>query len=197
MKYKFFYYDVETSGLDASKTAIYELSYMLLNEHKEEETGGIIKMTPYGFELEEKAMEMAKKRYSIDEMFNFQSQKSGYESLLTILDANVDKFDPMDKLIPVGYNIAFDNSHLWEFFKRNNNNFLGSYFHFPGIDISCDVISYFVRNNMQIPKSKKLSDIAKTLGIQVEEDKLHSSHYDLFLTIEIHKITKNPHQDRY
>ena len=108
-----------------------------------------------------------------------------------MLSKYVDKFDKKDKFFLVGYNNAsFDNSFFRAFFVQNNDNYFGSWFWSNSLDAMVLASNFLIneRNNMI---DFKQSTVAKYLGIEVDETKLHDAEYDVNLMIQIFKkVTK-------
>lgn len=112
---------------------------------------------------------------------------SAFRQVNEFLDERVDKYDKQDKMFLVGYNNAsFDNPFFRAFFKQNNHKYFGSYFYPNPLDVYVLATEKLkeVRHEME---NFKLHTVAKELGIEVDESKLHDAEYDLNLTWKIYK----------
>ena len=88
----------------------------------------------------------------------------------------------------VGYNNAsFDNQFFRAFFTQNRDNYFGSWFWADTLDVMV-LASNFLRDRRHEMENFQLKTVAKFLGVEVDETKLHDAEYDIYLTIEIFKI---------
>lgn len=108
-----------------------------------------------------------------------------YNSFLKLLDKYVNKFEKTDKFHMVGYNvIGFDDPVMRRFFARNNNNFFGSYFWYPPIDVMAIYGADWAPFRSNLPNFQLLT-VARSAGIAVDESKLHDGLYDIKITREL------------
>lgn len=113
-----------------------------------------------------------------------------YERFTVILDGLVDKYNKEDKIYFIAYNAGFDNSFIREMFLRNKNNYFGSYFFSPHIDVMQLAAFKFMRKNER-PASFKLGDVCRYFNMKVSDDKLHDGMYDITLTKNLYnKLVK-------
>lgn len=118
--------------------------------------------------------------------FNVEKKESNkLRQLVGILSKYVNKFDKRDKMYLVGYNNAgFDNSFLRALFQQCGDKYFGSWFYPNCMDVYVMVTPFLmgVRNDME---NFKLMTVAKTMGIEIDENKLHDATYDIELTRDI------------
>lgn len=180
---KLLYFDLETTGLDSKLHAIHQLAGTVVIDGQVKEHFDI-KMKPFdGALVEKEALEVGGK--TVEQIMAYQSQEAAYREFLGILGRYVQKFDKKDKFFIVGFNNAsFDNPFLREFFLRNNDKYFGSWFWSNTLDVMvfATVKLLNVRHEME---NFKLKTVAATLGIEIDETKLHEGSYDIFLTREI------------
>lgn len=183
---KLLYLDLETTGLDSEKNAIIELSGILEINNKVQESFSIYMKPDSDQIIDQAALDAIKiDRETID---NYSSQTIGYDRFIKLLEKHVNVFNKEDKLFLIGYNIhAFDVPFLRTFFNRNNNKYFGSYFHHPSIDVML-LVSYFSMSQRKNLPNFKLATIAKSLGIKVDEERLHMALYDVAITRDIFKL---------
>ena len=183
---KLLYLDLETTGLDSEKNAIIELSGILEIDNKVQESFSIYMKPDSDQVIDQAALDAIKiDRETID---NYSSQTIGYDRFIKLLEKHVNVFNKEDKLFLIGYNIhAFDVPFLRTFFNRNNNKYFGSYFHHPSIDVML-LVSYFSMSQRKNLPNFKLATIAKSLGIKVDEERLHMALYDVTITRDIFKL---------
>lgn len=119
------------------------------------------------------------------DLFNELLEEEGYRQLVGILSKYVNKFDKRDKMYLVGYNNAgFDNNFLRALFTQCGDKYFGSWFYPNCMDVYVMVTPFLmgVRNDME---NFKLMTVARTMGIEIDENKLHDATYDIELTRDI------------
>ena len=105
-----------------------------------------------------------------------------------MLGRHVNKFDKKDKFFLVGFNSSsFDNAFFRAFFVQNNDNYFGSWFWSSTIDVMI-LAGQFLMKVRHLMTDFKLKTVAGTLGINVDETRLHDAYYDIELTRNIYKI---------
>lgn len=186
---KLFYFDVETTGLDAKKHGIHQLSGAIEIDGKIVEKFNY-NIKPFGTAvIEPDALKIA--GVTIAQISAYRPEDEVYRDLIAMLNRYCDKYVPSDKFFLVGFNNAsFDNQFLREFFLRNGDKYFGSYF-WSG---SLDVFILATQKLMDIRHTMadfKLRTVAETLGIVIDESKLHDAMYDIEITREILKRLEN------
>lgn len=102
-----------------------------------------------------------------------------------IASALTTEFDKRDKMYLVGYNNAgFDNNFLRALFTQCGDKYFGSWLYPNCMDVYVMVTPFLmgVRNDME---NFKLMTVARTMGIEIDENKLHDATYDIELTRDI------------
>jgi len=154
---KILFIDIETTGLNHEVDSIRELSAIIRVDGR------------------------IKARYNKKNI----SQREYYKTFVEFLDKYVDKFDKNDKFLFAGYNGGFDMDFIRTLFKRNNNDFYGSYFWNPYYDIM-QIALHKLRNRRHLLENFKLGTVARFLRIPVRETSLHNAEYDCNLAKEIY-----------
>jgi len=112
----------------------------------------------------------------------FEDPREIYVRLHTMLKKYVDQYDKGDKFHFVGYNAhSFDMPFLRRFWEKNNDRFFGSWFWYPCLDVMLVWAQILQDKRAELPNFK-LATVAKYAGIDVDETRLHDSHYDIELT---------------
>lgn len=101
--------------------------------------------------------------------------------------------DPRDKYTLMGYyNLHLDNDFLrnwWDQSKpRSNTSLFGfnQFFYTGSIDVSALAANYLLDKRAEMPNFK-LATVAKTLGIEIPQGKLHEALTDALLTLQIYQ----------
>ena len=111
-----------------------------------------------------------------------------YSEFTALLSQYVDKYNKKDKFYFVGYNSTFDYNFLREFFKKCGDNYFGSYFWNPPIDVF-QLVNYricFVDKKREAIPHMKLKNVAEYLGIDLSNVNLHNALDDIKLTREVY-----------
>jgi DNA polymerase-3 subunit epsilon len=180
---KLLYLDLETTGLNPNENAIIELSGILEVNEKPQESFSIYMRPDTDQIINSDALNAI--GLDLNTIERYPSQEIGYSRFIKILEKYVNPYDKNDKLFLVGYNIhGFDVPFLRNFFERNHNKYFGSYFYHPSIDVML-LASYFSMRQRDNLPNFKLPTIAKSLGISVDDARLHSALYDVTITRDI------------
>lgn len=193
MKYLFF--DLETTGFGFDKCSIIQLGAIVINIDDKLNMKPIeainLKMCPdYGKLIDQRSLEIT--GYSIEDLAGFQPQADAFEKFIKFLDKHVDRFNKIDKIMLVGFNsLHFDIDFLRQWFSDNGNKFFGAYFWSNSIDVLSEA-SRYLTNYRPAMLNFKLGTVAKTLGIETNENELHDGLYDVKITFKIfNKIIKS------
>lgn len=179
---KILFLDLETTGLDPKKNGIHQISLTL------EVDGQIVKEVNVNvrpFPQDEINADALKVSGLVPEQIvgeGYYSPQSVYKSLIALLDAYCNKFDKKDKVFLCGYNSQnFDSPFLRAFFEKNGDKYFGSYFWTVNFDVMIMAGFRLAEQRPDMPDFK-LATVAKWMGIEVDETKLHDATYDLILT---------------
>lgn len=108
-----------------------------------------------------------------------------FQRFLGFLDPVVDRYDKQDKLFLVGHNIQFDFAFLSEFFRRNGNDFLGSYISTRRMIDTFQLVNFdnLLRGEVDPNRSFRLEEIARRRVVPMTG--LHDASVDVRLTRDI------------
>lgn len=188
--------DVETTGLDKKKHAIWSLSGIIkINKEVVEEFD--YRIRPHETALiDDKALQVT--GVTLGDLDTYEAHGRVYSIFESMLKKYVNPYDKSDKFIFKGYNADFDAGFIREFFLLNGNKFYGSYFFFPNYDIMQLALIALSDVRHELPNFK-LSTVARYLGVSVNESSLHSSKYDIEVTEQVEKkcleILRNGRQE--
>ena len=182
---KLFYFDLETTGTMYWRNGIHQISGCIeIDGEVKEEFDFKTKPHPK-CTYDTKALEVGKITKETIEAYT--DMGIVYNKIIEMLSKYVNKFDKTDKFYLVGYNnAAFDNAFFRAFFVQNNDNYFGSWFWSDSQDVMV-MASYYLKDVRKNMESLNLMTVAKAVGIEVDESKLHDATYDIYLTREIYK----------
>lgn len=129
---KIFYFDIETTGLDATRHGIVQIAYIMERDGDIQYQGNL-HVRPFPDDTIDDAA-MVIHGYDRARIASFTNPRIAYSLLLSTLDLFIDKYDKTDKAYPCAFNGAFDLGFLLRFFQRNDNQYLFSYINTRLID---------------------------------------------------------------
>jgi DNA polymerase-3 subunit epsilon len=184
--------DVETTGLSSYRNGVWQVSFCLVDTRFEKDTWFDMRVKPFPEdEWDDKAIELS--GITPAEAKSFSDPIGTYHQILNIFSEHVDRYNYMDKMTFLGWNAEFDESMLREWWKKCDDKegiFFGSWFHMPVIDVAGLTHLVLMRDRLKRegPENFQLGTVAKYLGIEVDEECLHDSLYDVELTREIYNV---------
>lgn len=166
--------DVETTGLEPATNTIIELA--ALYENGKDKSVFHVYILP---ELRPDDFETIEELTGITWEYlqqNGITETEAYMGFIGWLAKHIDKYDKTDKAIFAAYNAKFDNDFIRELFKRNNDNYFGSWFYSASLDIMGTVIQCVRLGLIPVPVNFKNVTICESFGI---EHKAHSALDDI------------------
>lgn len=183
---KLLFFDLETTGTKYWRNGIHQISGEVVIDGVSKESFNYFVSPHPKCEIEEEALKVC--NVTKEQILSYPPMDKVYHDFVRMLSRYVDKFDKKDKFFLAGYNNAsFDNSFLKAFFVQNNDNYFYSWFWVNSIDIMVMATQHLMQIRPDMPDFKQ-ETVARTLGIEIEQEKLHDASYDIYLTKEIYKI---------
>lgn len=187
---KLVFFDLETTGTNPGKHGIHQISGQIVIDGVIKETFDFhVQPNPRAM-IEDEALKVG--GVTCEQILAYPPMQQVYQEFVAMLGKYVDKFNKKDKFFLVGYNnAAFDNQFLRGFFLQNGDVYFGSWFWANSIDVMVLASAYLATRRPEM-ENFKLSTVAKTLGIVVNDDSLHDAMYDIELTKAVFDIvTRN------
>jgi DNA polymerase-3 subunit epsilon len=187
---KKFFFDLETTGLDNKLNAIHQMSGCIELDGTIIETFNF-KIRPFeGAIIEPKALETS--NVTEEQIMAYPPAEEVFADFMRMLSRYVKKFDKKDKMFLVGYNNAsFDNGFLRSFYERHQrDDYFNSWFWGNSIDVMVLASEYLAEKRTGM-ENFKLMSVARAVGIEIDETKLHDAEYDIELTRNIYRIVTN------
>ncbi|HEC64727.1 MAG TPA: 3'-5' exonuclease [bacterium] len=183
---KLFFCDVETTGINPVSNAITQFSGILEIDGEYVDQIDIHLQPHEGADIEDQALEVQGITRESLKHPDRLSPEQAYNRIKTILDHHIDKYQKTDKLFFIGYNcLSFDMPFTRKLFERNGDNYFGSWFWFPGIDVMAIAAAGLMDRRHKI-KNFKLATVCEAYGIQVDPARIHDSMYDIEITRQLY-----------
>lgn len=184
---KIVFIDLETTGTKHWKNGVHQISGGIYIDGEFEEMFDYkVKPNPKAV-IEQEALDIA--GITTEDLAEYDEMNDVYRDFVKMLSKYVDKFNKKDKFFFAAYNAHFDNAFTRAFFKQNGDNYFGSFFWSNNIDVMVLATNKLMEKRHEM-ENFKLMTVAKELGINVDESKLHNAEYDIYLTEKIWQIVK-------
>jgi DNA polymerase-3 subunit epsilon len=183
------FYDLETTGLDKVVNGIHQISGCI------EIDGEVVEYFNYKVRPKDTAVydqgALDTVKITEAEMRQYPPMSEVYKQFTEMLSKYVNKFDSKDKFFLVGFNNAgFDNPFFRQWFEENGDKYFGSWFWANSLDVFI-LATEFLLEQRQSMKDFKLMTVARQLGMEIDESKLHDAVYDIELTRSVYRIVSN------
>ena len=191
---KLVFFDLATTGTNPGKHGIHQISGQIVIDGVIKETFDFhVQPNPRAM-IEDEALKVG--GVTREQILAYPPMQQVYQEFVAMLGKYVDKFNKKDKFFLVGYNnAAFDNQFLRGFFLQNGDVYFGSWFWSNSIDVMVLASAYLATRRPDM-ENFKLSTVAKTLGVNVNDESLHDAMYDIELTKAVFDIvTRNQYEN--
>jgi DNA polymerase-3 subunit epsilon len=175
---KLLYLDLETTGVDPKRCSIVQVAYLV------EVDGKVVDASTFFIKpfkdciIEPGALALS------DVVPTAQQEGITYSEAFTrihnMLEKYVDKFKRSDKFFLIGYNVRFDDDFMREMWKKYKDNYYGSWFFWPPIDVAVLACQFLMKTRHQMPDFK-LSTVVRTLGLE-RVGSAHDALSDIHIT---------------
>jgi len=183
---KILFFDLETTGLMPNKHGIHQISGEVVIDGKTLRTFDFkVRPNPKA-EITQEALDVA--GVTAEQIMAYPPMEHVFLRFIEMLDVYVNRFDKKDKFFLAGFNNAsFDNQFLRGWFLQNGCDYFGSWFWSNSIDVMVLATPYLAARRADMDDFK-LATVAKFLGIDVSDKKLHDAQYDIYLTKAIFDV---------
>lgn len=183
---KVLFFDLETTGTLVNRHGIHQISGEIVINGEIKETFDLHVQPNPKAQIEEDALKVG--NVTREQIMAYPPMGEVYQQFVGILSKYVDKYDKQDKFFLAGYNNAsFDNQFLRAWFIQNGDKYFGSWFWSNAIDVMVLATPYLAAKRAEMPNFKQ-GTVAKTLGIAIDDSKLHDALYDIQVCKAIYDI---------
>lgn len=181
---KLCFVDTETTGLDENKNSIFELAAIV--DIDGEYAGRFIENAkPFGDDIiSPEALKVTS--HTEEEIRGFSNTQDDLKEMFEdFLYEFVEPTNRRDKLFFIAYNAEFDYRFLRRLWEEMSDRYFGSFFWFPYIDLM-SLYGWATMEDRQKMRNFRLNTVAKSVGLDVREDNLHSALYDARLAKQLY-----------
>lgn len=181
---KLLFLDTETTGTDLSKHSVHQISGAIVID------GKVIEVFDIKFRPRKDAIidneALTTTNITKDELLSRElSYEQGYKTFLNILDKYINKYNRADKFFLAGYNVHFDKDFIYRLFVDNSNNYWFSYIWGNHIDVMV-LLTPVLAEQRPLMKDFKQGTVAKYLGFDFDETKLHDALFDIYICMGLY-----------
>ncbi|GAB4284659.1 MAG: hypothetical protein Kow0081_1990 [Candidatus Dojkabacteria bacterium] len=179
MNKKVMYFDVETTGINPYLHEIIQIGIIIeINGEVVDQLN--LKCQPTNWDvISPEALKITGN--TIESLKKEMPAAEAYKKVDALLCKYIDQYDKTDKYYPAGYNVRFDLDFLGEFYRRNNNPYLGSIINWRYLDPLPMLYALDFKGKIKFP-NYKLTTIAEVLKIPLQA---HDAFSDILATREI------------
>lgn len=180
---KIMWIDTETTGL-TEKSDLIQLSGIIEIDGEVKEEFDVYSRPFPDTLIEAKALEVNGR--TLEEINSFQSPEKALAEFEAVLSKYVDKYNKDDKFVIAGHNVQFDLNKLQSFYKKNDNQYLGSWIRFNRKFCTLSAVEFLqIAGKIPCFKSNNLGSCCEYFGIVLEN--AHNSMSDIRATRELGK----------
>jgi DNA polymerase-3 subunit epsilon len=183
MNHKVIFLDTETTSLDTECCGLIQISGIIDIDGKTVDEFNLLSDIFKEDIVNQEAL--SKNGKTLDSIHTQHHPFKTFSALQRILGKYVDKYDKIDKYIAIAYVADFDNRVLRSFFRKNGDQYFGSWFWHPWIDIM-NLAAFVYQDTRKDFENFKMITVAKKLGIEIAEDQCHNGLYDVKKAREIY-----------
>lgn len=180
---KYIYLDTETSGLNPLKHSIIQLSGLIEIDGQVVEEFDFRLQPSEGETVSQPSLDIC--NITIEDLRTFPKPNLVYNQFISLLSKYVDRYNKEDKFFLIGYNSRFDDEFLRSFFLKNDDEYYGSWFWWPTIDVAVLAAILTKEHRHKFP-NYKLGTLAQYFKIDIDGE-LHNSLTDCKITRALYK----------
>lgn len=185
---KYCFLDTETTGTAPNLHEIYQISAIITDANLNELDSFNLSFRPLTYTHESSALEVA--GLTLDDLKALTaSPAQAYGGFTQMLSKHCNKYDKTDKMQLVGYNVRFDADFLRAFFQKNHDDYFGSWFWNPPLDVM-NAAAWYVQTIRPALVNFKLGTVCQTIGMEWDQNQAHDALYDVRQTIALFKYLR-------
>ena len=180
------FYDVETTGANPNKHSLHQVAGLIEIDEQVVEEFNIYSRPYTKAAIEPEALKVCKVTEA--ELWAYPAMEDAKTEFCRTISKYINKYDKNSKAYLVGFNNrGFDDKFLRMWFTLCDDPYFGSWF-WPDSRDTMVLASEYLESRRPSMSNFQLHTVAQTLGLEVDESKLHDASYDVLLTRQIYRI---------
>ena len=180
------FYDLETTGVDHRQNGIHQISAAIEIDGVVAESFNYLVAPNPKAKVSEEALQVG--GVTLEQIQAYEPMEKVFKEFKKLLSRHIDPYNKTDKAYLVGFNNGpFDDQFLRAWFNQNGDSFFGAWFWPGSLDVMTLANQYLIERRPKMINFK-LATVAQTVGIEVDEAKLHDANYDIELTRAVYSI---------
>jgi len=189
---KEFWVDTETGGTNPQTDALLQIAGMIIIDGVEQ-TDFNIQIRPLPDQnTNAKALEVNGLTYEDLTSPDRVTVAQAHQQLMQVMRGFVNPFDPKDKFQFFAYNARFDMDFIRELFNLAGDQYVGSWFYFPPIDVMQWAALMWI-NERGSMKRFTLKECCEKAGIPWDDEAAHEAMYDIRQTRKLAMVFDDLH----
>jgi DNA polymerase-3 subunit epsilon len=182
---KILFIDTETTGLFEHINHIWQIAAIYDEDGKFKAKFEMKAAPPPDAKFNKDSLETS--NITMEELWEIKNDQRDLKEMFEAwLSELINKFNSDDKMFFAAYNSAtFDYPFCRQLWKNHNDNFFGSFFWFPDLDIM-RIAAWALNKQRHLLPNFKLATVAKAVGIPIDTSKQHSAMYDCRIARQIY-----------
>lgn len=165
--------DTETTDTNMATAGLWQIGAIIECGKRIEEVN--LKFDIFeGDSVDPKALEL--NGITLDKIASFDDPAECHKKFLNILDKYVDKYDKKDKFQVFAYGAEFDSTILRNWFWKNEDDYFGSWFFHPWIDVM-NMAATILQEKRKELQNFKLGTVAEYFEIK-RDGSFHDALFD-------------------
>lgn len=183
------FYDVETTGENPNKHSLHQVAGIVEIDDQIQERFNIYSRPHPRAILEPEALRVC--NVTPEQLLGYPDMRDAKNEFCRILAKYINKYDKNSKAYLVGFNSrGFDDRFLRMWFTLCDDPYFGSWFWADTRDTLVLASEYLESRRTSMPNFQ-LHTVAETLGLEVDQARLHDALYDAELAREVYRIVTN------
>lgn len=188
-KYLRAYIDTETTGTEKHLHHAHQVSGLIVSPDFQIVDSFNLEFRPASLEnISKEALE--KCRLSVEQLnARPMSHREAHKAFTDILGKHINKYDKQDKAHLIGFKVGFDADFLRKWFSTCGDDYFGSWFWNPPIDL-LSTAAWLLGDGRGALPNFKLGTVCQAAGLEWSDDNAHDAFYDIKKTFELDKYLK-------
>lgn len=178
--------DIETTSINPEKAGLWQIAGIIEVGKRKKEFEFRCDIFD-DCEIDPKALETC--GVTLDDLEKFDNPVFTFDRFLDLMAYYIDRYEKKDKFMVYAYFAHFDNAALRKWFQDNEDDYFGSWFFHPWVDIA-QMAAICLEGEREKLTNFKLNSVLEYCGLLNggEETHFHDALYDIRKTYELYSF---------